>query len=268
MEDTLTTTVISLEGVSFRRGDARVLHDIDWCVRAGEQWAVLGPNGAGKTTLVMIATGYVPSSAGRVYLLEGYISRIVLPRVRERVGLVSGALTDAMLKHRGSTTGLEVVLSGRYASLGYYQRPTPDELRRARAIIEQLDIGHLAEKTFGLMSTGQRQICLIARCHMAHSEVVILDEPCAGLDIATREGLLAGLERACRDEPDVPQVLVTHHPEEIMPGVTHVLLLREGRVVAQGPKAGVLTEENLTATFGLPVEVIQKDARVWVVPRG
>lgn len=263
----MARTLLSVEDVSFRRGDTRVLHGISWRVPAGEHWAVLGPNGSGKTTLVMIATGYVPSSGGRVFLVDGYISEVVLPAVREKVGLVSAALTDVMLRHRGRTTGLEAVLSGHYASLGLYRRPTAAELAKARDIIRRFGIEHLADARFSLMSTGQRQRCLVARCYMAESELVILDEPCAGLDIGAREELLSGLERACQEQPDVPQVLVTHHVEEIVPSITHVLLLRDGRTVAQGPKDDVLNEANLEVTFGLPLEVICNNGRFWALPR-
>ena len=260
--------VLSVEDVTFRRADAHALRGVSWTVRAGEHWAVLGPNGAGKTSLIMIATGYQPASTGRVFLLDGYISEIMLPRVRERVALVSAALGDVMLKHRGATTGLEVVLSGRYASLGYYARPEPEELEKARQIVRRMGIEQLADVKYSLMSTGQRQRCLIARSHMADCELAILDEPCAGLDVAAREDLLAAFEAACRERPDVPRILVTHHPEEIVPGVTHVLLLREGRAVAQGVKEDVMTEPTLEATFGIPLRLVRERGRTWIIPRG
>ena len=259
--------VLSVEDVTFRRDEAHALRGVSWCVRAGEHWAVLGPNGAGKTTLIMIATGYQPASTGRVFLLDGYVSEIVLPRVRERVALVSAALSDVMLQHRGDTTGLEVVLSGRYASLGYYVRPQPEELEKARQIVRRMGIEHLADVKYNRMSTGQRQRCLIARSYMADCELAILDEPCAGLDVAAREDLLAGFAAACRERPDVPRVLVTHHPEEIVPGITHVLLLRGGQAVAQGAKNDVMTEQNLEATFGIPLRLVRERGRTWVIPR-
>jgi iron complex transport system ATP-binding protein len=259
--------VVSLEGVTFRRGEAVALEGVDWTVRHGEHWAVLGPNGSGKTTLIMVATGYLPSSSGRTYLIDGYISQIVLPQTRLKVGLVSAALSDRMLTGRAKTTGLEVVLSGRHGSLGLYSRPTGDDLDQAGGIMDRLGIAELRDKSYGLMSTGQRQLCLVGRCYMAHSELIILDEPCAGLDLAVRERLLAAVERACRERPDVPHVLVTHHPEEIVPAVSHVLLLHEGRVVASGRKREVLTERNLEATFGLPLRVVHDGRRIWIIPQ-
>ena len=259
--------VLSLEDISFRREDAHALRGVTWRVRAGEHWAVLGPNGSGKTTLMMIAAGYLPSSGGRTYLVDGYISEIVLPQVREKVGIVSAALSEAMVRNFGATTGLRVVLSGRYGSLGLYRRPTEEDLAEAHRVMERFDIAALADAQFDTMSTGQRQVCLIARSEMAQSALVILDEPCAGLDLARREHLLAALDEGCRLRPGVPQVLVTHHPQEIIPAITHVLLLREGRAVAQGEKEEVLTEANLEATFGLPLRVIREHGRVWVIPR-
>jgi iron complex transport system ATP-binding protein len=259
-------TVLSLEDIAFRREDAHALRGVTWRVRAGEHWAVLGPNGSGKTTLMMIAAGYLPSSGGRTYLVDGYISEIVLPEVREKVGIVSAALSEVMVRNFGATTGLRVVLSGRYGSLGLYRRPTEEDLAEAQRLMERFDIAGLADAQFATMSTGQRQVCLIARSQMARSALVILDEPCAGLDLARREHLLAAIDDACRRRPGVPHVLVTHHPQEIVPAMTHVLLLREGRVVAQGSKDGVLTEENLKATFGLPLRIIRERGRVWVIP--
>jgi len=258
--------VLGLESISFRRADARILRGITWRVRAGEHWAVLGPNGSGKTTLMMIATGYLPSSGGRTFLVEGYISEIVLPLVREKVGFVSAALSEAMVRNFGATTGLRVVLSGRYGSLGLYRRPEAQDVEDALELMNRFGIRELADARFGYMSTGQRQMCLIARSQMARSALVILDEPCAGLDLARREHLLAAIDEGCRERPHVPQVLVTHHPQEIVPAITHVLLLRDGRAVAQGKKDAVLTDANLEATFGLPLRVIRERQRVWVIP--
>ncbi len=259
---------LQMEAVAFRRGEATVLQGIDWRVRQGEHWAVLGPNGSGKTTLMLAASGYVPTSGGRVFLLEGYMSDIALPRVRRRVGIASAALHDHMLRHRRRSTGLEVVLSGRDGSLGLFRRPTAEEVDRAEELLDQFGARALRDMRFDLMSTGQRQRCLVARCYMAQSDLVILDEPCAGLDIAAREKLLQALRSACCRFRDTPHVLVTHHPSEIVPEITHVLMLRGGRVLVQAPRDEALTEENLRAAFGTPLHVVRDDGRVWVLPAG
>jgi iron complex transport system ATP-binding protein len=255
-----------MQNIHFRRGEAHILRGVDWEVRTGQHWAVLGPNGSGKTTLMMIATGYLPSSRGRVYLVEGHISEIVLPQVRKRVGVVSNALSDAMLERHGRTKGLKVALSGRQASLGLYQKPTPDEIADARAALDALGALHLADKPYRTMSTGERQVCMVARCHMARADLVILDEPCVGLDVAAREAVLGVLKRACRRPQAPPHILVTHHTEEVVPGITHVLLLGRGRPLACGRREDVLRQALLSEAFGLPLRVENDAGRTWVRP--
>lgn len=258
---------LRLEGVCFWRGDVRVLHNVNWTVRAGEHWAVLGPNGSGKTSLMMIATGYEHSSLGEVFLLDGYIGDIVLPEVRLKIGFASAQLTEVLIQNQSRVTGLEIALSGRYASIGLFQRPSRNALREARRALASLNASHLEDAPFVKMSTGQRQICFIARCLMARSKLTILDEPCAGLDLATRELVLRTVGNACRRNPNNPQVLITHHPEEIVPEITHVLLLGGGEVVAQGLRRRVLTRPNLEAAYGVPLRLIRQNDRIWIVPR-
>jgi iron complex transport system ATP-binding protein len=262
----MSDLVLHMQDIHFRRGGAHILRGVDWEVRRGQHWAVLGPNGSGKTTLVMIATGYLPSSRGRVYLIEGHISEIVLPEVRKRIGVVSNALSDVMLTHHDRTTGLKIALSGRQASLGLYRPPTRQDMADARAALDELGAGHLADKPYRTMSTGERQVCMVARCHMARADLVILDEPCVGLDVAAREAVLGVLDRACRAPGAPPHVLVTHHAEEIVPGITDVLLLGEGRAVACGSRQDVLCETHLSEAFGLPLEVQTDAGRTWVRP--
>jgi len=258
---------LSMEGIEYRRADAQILKGISWRVASGEHWSVLGPNGSGKTTLMMIATGYEPASRGDVFLIEGEIGEIVLPDVRKKIGFVSSQLTDIMVQHRPRVTGLETALSGRHASLGLYEKPSARAVRDAKRILAELGASHLAEVPFSKMSTGQRQICLIARCYMTRSRLVILDEPCAGLDLATREIVLRTLAEEIRRHPGTPQILVTHHPEEIVPGITHVLLLRAGQVIAQGERDHVLRKRNLERAYNVPLRVVHQDGRVWIVPR-
>lgn len=254
------------ENIRFWRGEKTILHGIDWTVRSGEHWAVLGPNGSGKTTLMMIAAGYQPSSAGRVFLVDGWQGSLSLQETRKKIGLVSAPLADHLVRWRDATTGLEIVLSGLDAILGPYRRFDPARAEEGRALLGRLGGEHLADRPFKTMSSGERQICLIARCFTAKSELILLDEPCAGLDFVNRERLLEAVDRSCRERREVPQILITHHPEEIVAGVTHVLMLRGGRVVAQGPKEQVLNEENLTATYGVPLHAVHQDGRVWILP--
>jgi iron complex transport system ATP-binding protein len=262
----MSELVLRMQNVHFRRGEAHILRGIDWQVRRGRHWAVLGPNGCGKTTLMMIATGYLPSSRGRVFLLDGPISEIVLPQVRKRIGLVSNALHDAMLTRHDRVTGLKVALSGRHASLGLYRRPTREDIAQARAALDALGAADLADKPYRHMSTGERQVCMVARCRMARAELVILDEPCVGLDVGAREAVLGALRQECGRPDAPPHVLVTHHPEEVVPGIDRVLLMREGRAVACGPREQVLTPQNLSQAFGLPLQVETAAGRTWVRP--
>ncbi|MCG3196919.1 MAG: ATP-binding cassette domain-containing protein [Candidatus Omnitrophica bacterium] len=256
-----------LDSVHYFRGEKRILEDITWRVCQGEHWAILGPNGSGKSTLVEIATGYIGASLGRVFLLEGWLSEIVLPEVRRRVGFVSASFADHLLRWREHTTALEVVLSGRRALLGPVRQSSEAEKAEALVLLAQSGCAHLRDTPFFILSSGERQACLIARARMAQSELLILDEPCAGLDPAARERTLAALEGACRNGRRVPQILITHHPEEIVPGISHVLLLREGKVVAQGPKEEILTESLLGETFGIRLRLVREGERVWAVPR-
>jgi len=258
---------LAMEDVHLRRGDARLLRGVSWRVHAGEHWAVLGPNGSGKTTLVLTAMGYVPASRGRVFLVDGWLSEIVLPEARRKVGFVSAALSDVLPARHPRAGGLEVVLGGRHASVGLYERPRDEDVQRGHRLLEQTGAGRLADKAFTLMSTGERQICLVARCRMADSCLVIMDEPCAGLDIGARESVLGALEAACRDADQAPHVLITHHPGEIVPGISHVMLLKAGAAVAQGRREAVLTEGALSKTYGLPLEIIHRNGRVLVAPR-
>ncbi|MCA9412390.1 MAG: ATP-binding cassette domain-containing protein [Candidatus Omnitrophica bacterium] len=255
-----------LDDLHYWRGDKKILNGVNWTVRQGEQWAVLGRNGSGKTTLMMIATGYVPSSLGRVFLVEGWQGELALQETRKKVGLVSSTLSDHLVRWRDTTTGLEIVLSGLDAMLGPYRRFDRTRAEEGRALLKRLGGEHLADCIFKTMSSGERQTCLIARCYTAQSELIILDEPCAGLDFVNRERLLSTIDSGCREHPNIPQVLITHHPEEIVSGITHVLMIREGSVVAQGPKEETLNEENLTKTYGVPLKAVHRDGRVWILP--
>jgi len=262
----MTEPILVFENLHYWRGDKKILNGIDWTVRRGEQWAVLGRNGSGKTTLVMIAMGYEPSSLGRVYLVEGWQGQLALQETRKKIGFVSARLSDYLVRWQESTTGLEVVLSGLDAWLGPYPRIDRSRAEEGRAILKRLGGEHLADQIFKTMSSGERQTCLIARSYTARSELIILDEPCAGLDFVNRERLLSTIDTGCREHPSIPQILITHHPEEIVSGITHVLMIRDGSVVALGPKQETLNEENLTKTYGVPLRAVHQDGRVWILP--
>jgi iron complex transport system ATP-binding protein len=240
--------VVHMTGVSVRRGGNNLLSGLDWSVELDERWVVLGPNGAGKTTLLRIASAELHPTSGVVHILGERLGRTDVFELRPRIGLSSSALA---VRVPAEENVLDVVVSAGYAVLGRW-RENYDKLdtNRAAALLSSMGIGHLAQRTFGTLSEGERKRALIARALMTDPEMLLLDEPAAGLDLGGREDLVARLSELAMD-PDAPAtVLVTHHVEEIPPGFTHALLLRDGQVVSQGLLDDVITEDNLSATFG------------------
>jgi iron complex transport system ATP-binding protein len=237
-----------MTGVSVRRGSNHLLSGLEWSVELDERWVVLGPNGAGKTTLLRIASAELHPTSGVVHILGERLGRTDVFELRPRIGLSSSALAGRVPNEENV---LDVVVSAGYAVLGRW-RENYDKLdtNRAAALLSSMGIGHLADRTFGTLSEGERKRALIARALMTDPEMLLLDEPAAGLDLGGREDLVARLSELAMD-PDAPAtVLVTHHVEEIPPGFTHALLLRDGQVTAQGLLDDVITEDNLSATFG------------------
>lgn len=257
--------IVRMQGVSLRRGGAAILEAVDWTVGAGEDWAVIGPNGSGKTTLLGILNGYVWPSAGRVEVLGERLGGVDVAELRRRIGLVSALVGEQVLSLGGEGV-LEVVVSGRHASIGLYRPTTAADRDEALALLRAFDAQPLAARRFRTLSQGEKQRVLLARAWMAEPELLILDEPASGLDIAAREELVAAVDALRRRTPRPTLVHVTHHVEEVGAFVGHALLLRAGRVVAAGDKAQVLTAELLTRTFGLDLSVTWSGGRAWVRP--
>lgn len=229
------------------------LADLTWTVAAGERWVVLGPNGSGKTTLVQLATGHLHPSSGTVEVLGHRLGRTDVRRLRARIGLVSGAVTRQL---RPGLTAAEVVRTGRHAALEpWWHDYSEAEHRRARDLLDRAELADAGDRPFGVLSEGERQQVLLARAMMGDPELLVFDEPAAGLDLGARERLVRRLQEIAEDPSAPPIVFVTHHVEEIPPGFGHVLLLRRGRVVAAGPIADTLTADNLGAAFDLAVDV-------------
>ncbi|MFC8846325.1 MULTISPECIES: ABC transporter ATP-binding protein [unclassified Micromonospora] len=245
--------VVSLDGVGVRRSGTALLHDVDWRVELDERWVVLGPNGAGKTTLLSLAAGRLHPTTGVAHVLGERIGRTDVNELRMRIGLSTAALAGQLPAEERVT---DVVVTAAWAVVGRWRESyDPSDEARARALLGQLGVGHLADRAYGTLSEGERKRVQIARALMTDPELLLLDEPAAGLDLGGREDLVARLAELAHD-PDAPAlVLVTHHVEEIPPGFTHALLLREGAVVAQGLLGDALTADNLSKTFGLPLTV-------------
>jgi iron complex transport system ATP-binding protein len=254
-----TLPVASLDAVTVRRGQATLLHPITWSLQAGERWVVLGANGAGKSTLLEVLAGATRPSAGHVALLGERLEAADLDELLPRVGWASTALADLI---PGDERVLDVVLTASHASI---QRGgedyDPAEVARAHELLRQMGCRLLSERRFASLSEGERKRVQLARAIMTAPELLLLDEPAAGLDLGGREALLRLLARLA-DDPAAPvQVLVSHHVEEIPEGFTHALLLREGRTVAAGPINATLTSTNLSKTFGLPLRVLAYKGR-------
>jgi iron complex transport system ATP-binding protein len=251
--------VLELAGVSVVRGRARLLDDIDWTVHEDERWVVLGPNGAGKTTLLQIVAAQIHPTSGVAGILGEVLGTVDVFDLRPRIGLTSSAMADRI---PGSELVRDVVVSASYAVVGRWRESYDDlDHRRAAALLAEVGVAHLSDRQFISLSEGERKRVQIARALMADPELLLLDEPAAGLDLAGRETLLTTLSVLANDTASPATVLVSHHVEEVPPGFTHVLLLREGRIVAQGPIEDTMTEAALTRTFDIGLVVEHADGR-------
>ncbi len=251
--------VVQMAGVGVRRGSTDLLSGIDWSVELDERWVILGANGAGKTTLLQLAAAQLHPTAGTVHVLGERLGRVDVFELRPRIGLTSAALGQRI---PGGETVLDLVMSAGYAVLGRWRESyEPADAARARALLRRFGVAGLAERQFGTLSEGERKRVQIARALMTDPELMLLDEPAAGLDLAGREQLVRSLGTIATTPGSPTMVLVTHHVEEIPPGITHALLLRAGRVVASGPIGEALTSETLTEAFGLPLVLERNGGR-------
>ncbi len=245
--------MLALSGVGVVRDGATLLADVDWTVREGERWVVLGANGAGKTTLLQIAGAALFPSRGTVELLGERFGEADLGELRTRVGLTSSALADRVPPHEKA---LDVVVTAAYGVLGRWSEAYDDgDVARATDLLGRVGLRAFIGRRFGTLSEGERKRVLLARALMTDPELLLLDEPAAGLDLGAREALLRLLTRLSADPEAPASVLVTHHVEEVPIGTTHALVLARGRVVATGPVAQVLTGQVLSRAFGLPLVV-------------
>ena len=258
-EESNPDLLIDLRDVSLRRGGNVLVGPLDWAVELDERWVIIGPNGAGKTSLLRIAAAAEHPSAGVAFVLGERLGRVEMAELRSRIGLSSSALAQRV---PGDEVVRDLVVSAGYAVLGRWRERYDDvDYRRAIDMLESLGAEHLVDRTYGTLSEGERKRVLIARALMTDPELLLLDEPAAGLDLGGREELVARLTDLAAD-PDAPAlVLVTHHVEEIPPGFSHCMLLSEGRVVAAGLLTDVLTAENLSVAFGQSIALEVVDGR-------
>ncbi len=258
MTDTVPAP-LALCSVSYRHDGLTILDGVDFTVQRGERWVVLGQNGSGKTTLLRIASLYLHPTTGTVDILGQRLGRTDVRQLRRSVGFTSAGLAEML---RPELLASEVVMTAKYAALEPWWH-SYDEADQAKAIhrLEQLGVGVLAHKSFGVLSSGEKQRVLLARTLMNDPSLLLLDEPTAALDLGGREQFVGSLSAVAREAGAPATVLVTHHVEEIPAGFTHALLLKDGAVLASGPLDTTVTEANLSACFGLPVALSFQDGR-------
>jgi iron complex transport system ATP-binding protein len=252
---------VQMRNLSVRRGDVTILEDINWTLRRGAVAALLGPNGSGKTTLTRVITGYEWPTEGTVDVLGDRMGRVDVRELRKRVQIVN---PSARFGVDAGLTAEQVVLTGYTATLYLYDSVTDEQRQRARRLLRAVGLSHRTDHKFGTMSTGEQRRCLLARALVRLPEMLILDEPTAGLDVNAREHLLATIDQLHR-LPDAPTILiVTHHVEEISPAAEQVVLLKEGRITACGKPDDVISPEILSDLFGCKVFVQKRSGRHWL----
>lgn len=254
----MTSPILDIEGLRIQRDGTVILKDLSWRVNPGENWVILGQNGCGKTSLLSALTGYLMPTAGRIDLLGQRYGESDWRALRLRIGIVSSAIRQLMAD---GEPALESVASGKYAMIDFWGRPSKADRTRALRILRQIECLALRDRPWAVLSQGERQRILIGRALMSDPRLLILDEPCAGLDPVAREHFLQFLRRLASTPRAPALVLVTHHVEEIVDCFSHVLLLRQGGVVAAGPIRKALTTASLSQTFGEPVRLSRPRGR-------
>ncbi|EAD7214152.1 ABC transporter ATP-binding protein [Listeria monocytogenes] len=257
--------MFTFENVYFKRDNKTILSDINWVVKEKENWAILGLNGSGKTTLLQLLNGYLWPSSGKLQVLGQVFGQTSLPELRKSIGWVSNALDHQLKDYELSE---QIVLSGKFASIGIYAKVTADEMALAKKLLIYCGGISLIGKPYKILSQGERQIVLIARALMANPKLLILDEPCNGLDLFAKERLLERIKKIA-ELPESPTMLfVTHHTEEILPCFDNIILLRDGEITHHGKTENLLSEEVLQDFYQKPVELLRiKDGSIAVYPK-
>ena len=258
--------VLEVRELQVRRGKTMILNRVSWRVERGQHWVILGANGSGKTSLLAAVTGYLTPSGGEIAVLGRRYGETDWRELRKHIGLVSSSVRQMMPE---SEPALDTIVSGKYAIIDFWGRATRSDRARASRILKRIECDHLTGRPWAFLSQGERQRVLIGRALMANPPVLILDEPCAGLDPVAREHFLQFLDRLGRKRSAPTLVLVTHHVEEIMPVFNRALLLKSGQVLASGTRQDVLGSRLLSQTFDSQVQLHAANARysLTVAPR-
>jgi iron complex transport system ATP-binding protein len=251
--------VLKLRGVSVRRETSLLLRNVDWTAHEDERWIVIGPNGAGKTTLLQVAATILYPTEGTVDVLGERLGEVDVFELRPRIGLTSASLAERV---PAGEKVIDLVLTASYAILGRWKEEyESSDVTRAVELLDALGCAHLIRRRFSTLSEGERKRVQIARAMMPDPEILLLDEPAAGLDLGGREDLLRRLSTLANNPKAPMMVLVTHHVEEVPDGFTHAMLLRRGAVLAAGPIEDVFTAKNLSRCFGVPLSIERHENR-------
>lgn len=256
--------VVELHGVSWHRGTDQILRHIDWTINPGQHWVLLGPNGAGKSSILNIINGYQWPSQGEVSVLGHRFGTVDLRELRRNIGWISSAVTDWLAAHHGGDTVESLIWGGSEGRLMGLATSSEMLAKKTRQIMERLGLDRMAHRSLAQLSQGQRQRVLLARAWVSNPRLLILDEPTQGLDLSGREQFLADLAQLVVDNESPTVIYVTHQTEEIMPWITHALLMKAGRVMRSGLKTEVLNESDLSCCYEVPVRVEWHDGRPWV----
>ena len=251
--------IISLDNVSYIRNGKYILKDINWHVNRGEHWVILGPNGSGKTTTLNMDNGYIFPSQGHVKVLEFEFGHSSIIELRKRIGWVRSALSQIIPTN---DYPLHIVLSGKFASLGLWEKVDDDDIARANEILDLLKIRHLAERKYGMLSQGEKQKVLIGRALMNHPDIIIFDEAFNGLDIFARHDMEITINELA--EGNITFILVTHNTDEILPVFGKALLLKDGQLHSQGDIDDMIQYDNLSDFYGADVDVFKHKDRFYL----
>jgi iron complex transport system ATP-binding protein len=257
-------TIVKLKNIHFERDDRTILSDISWTIEKNQHWALLGANGSGKTSLLKIITGYEWPTEGSVQVLGQSYGKCNLRELRKHIGWVSTAIEHKLPE---KDSAVEIVASGFDASMGIFRDISENELELAFESLALVNASNCAEQKFGILSQGEQQRILIARALINQPSLLILDEPCAGLDPAARVRFLSDLSRLAERTDAPTMVLVTHHIEEIEPWISRVMVLKNGEVLSSGLKDEVLTTDILSSAFDMDMPVTKEGLRYYIKPR-
>lgn len=257
--------ILKFEDIHFTRKGRKILTGVDWTIRKGQQWALLGPNGSGKSTLLGMIPAYTYASKGSVRVLGHKFGKVHWDKVRRDLGYVSSTM-DQFTRALKPESVIDIIRSGVYNTFGFYKEIGQDEEERAHEMAQIFGLSHIKDNTFSALSQGEQRRTLIARAFMNDPKLMVLDEPCTGLDLRGKEDLLSNLKEYC-DIDKKPLIYVTHNIDEIIEPISHVAIMDGGNISIKGPKEEVLTEENLSGLYGLDIEIDKKYGRYWIKVR-